>query len=57
VLPDDIDQLINDLYAVRKSLKGDFQEKSKTLSELTASFRYSGGLLQAARNPDNEVWD
>ncbi|MFN3342634.1 MAG: bifunctional precorrin-2 dehydrogenase/sirohydrochlorin ferrochelatase [Flavobacteriales bacterium] len=57
VLPDDIDQLINDLYVVRKSLKGDFQGKSKTLSELTASFRCSGGLLQVARNPDNEVWD
>lgn len=36
-LPDNIQELVDNLNAFRKNLKGDFQHKVKTLNELTSS--------------------
>lgn len=36
-LPDEIDQMIEQLHAVRNQLKGDFQEKVKKMNEITKS--------------------
>ncbi len=38
VLPEDLDQTIANLEALRASLKGDFQEKVRALNEATAKF-------------------
>ena len=35
VIPDNIDELANNLNAFRKTIKGDFQEKVSTLNDLT----------------------
>ena len=36
--PDDMDELLENLHAYRKSLKGDFREKVNALNELTKNF-------------------
>lgn len=35
ILPDDIDELVENLHLFRKSIKGNFEEKVKNLNELT----------------------
>jgi precorrin-2 dehydrogenase/sirohydrochlorin ferrochelatase len=37
VIPDDINQLVENLNTFRKTIKGDFEKKIKTLNELTES--------------------
>ena len=38
ILPDDLQELIDNLHQYRNTLKGDFEKKVKTLNELTKSF-------------------
>ncbi len=38
-LPEDIDELLSNLQSVRNSLTGDFEEKVKTLNEITKTFK------------------
>ncbi|HYG17722.1 MAG TPA: bifunctional precorrin-2 dehydrogenase/sirohydrochlorin ferrochelatase [Ohtaekwangia sp.] len=37
-LPDDTNELLNNMQRIRDQLKGDFQEKVKALNDITASF-------------------
>ncbi|MFC0185313.1 precorrin-2 dehydrogenase / sirohydrochlorin ferrochelatase [Pseudarcicella hirudinis] len=37
IIPDNIQELLDNLREIRKSIKGDFQEKIKVLNEITAS--------------------
>jgi siroheme synthase-like protein len=37
IIPDDIQQLLDNLQTYRNTLKGDFQDKVKELNDLTAS--------------------
>ena len=43
VLPDEIDELLENIHTIRNSVKGDFAEKVKKLNELTASLKYEQG--------------
>jgi len=38
VLPDNTDEILQNLAAIRKDLKGDFEKKMEVLNEITASF-------------------
>lgn len=38
-LPDEVDELLNNLRTLRDSLKGDFENKVKTLNEITKTFK------------------
>lgn len=48
VIPDNIDDLVKNLNAYRKTLKGDFEEKVETLNE------YTKGLVSKRRTEENE---
>lgn len=42
ILPDEIDELLENIHRIRHSIKGDFAEKVKKLNELTASLKSDG---------------
>ncbi|MES2620153.1 MAG: bifunctional precorrin-2 dehydrogenase/sirohydrochlorin ferrochelatase [Bacteroidota bacterium] len=46
ILPDEIDELLENINRIRDSVKGDFAEKVKKLNELTASLSKKGGDIQ-----------
>jgi hypothetical protein len=37
ILPDEMDELLENMHEIRNSTKGDFADKVKKLNELTAS--------------------
>ncbi|MEQ9425467.1 MAG: bifunctional precorrin-2 dehydrogenase/sirohydrochlorin ferrochelatase [Cyclobacteriaceae bacterium] len=53
VLPEEMDELLNNLKAVRDSLQGDFEYKVNRLNEITAEFlNYKNPPLKGVDDPD-----
>ena len=38
IIPEDVQQLLENLREIRKSIKGDFQEKIRVMNEVTEGF-------------------
>jgi uncharacterized protein len=41
ILPEELDELLENIHNIRDSMKGDFADKVKKLNELTASLKYN----------------
>lgn len=53
-IPEDIDELIENLHLIRNELKGNFQEKVEILNEITKDFRYLNNISVGRQG---QVWD
>lgn len=56
ILPDELDEVLDNMQSIRKSLNGDFSQKVYQLNETTKLLASKQMTLEDANKPDQKLW-